>query len=132
MLIWKRERVAFLHCAVLLLRVTSAQRARRRICDRHQTTRFFHRIWRRPSHSICKSAFKKSLERTHSTNGILFGELTKTTHCIMVWVCNFSSVRMRFNIFLVCIGFLGAACVFACSMVDPVNARSHDSQRRWN
>jgi hypothetical protein len=42
MLIWKRERVAFLHCA---MRVTlSAQRAASNLRDRHQTThmkRFF-------------------------------------------------------------------------------------------
>lgn len=37
---------------------------------------FSSHMARRPSHSICKSAFKKSLERTHSTNAILFGELT--------------------------------------------------------
>jgi hypothetical protein len=131
MLIWKRERVAFLHCA---MRVTQCTKGGVEFArgDRHQTThmkRFFiaygggvPRIY-----SICKSAFKKSLERTHSTNAILFGELTKKK-CISV--CSFSLRRMRFNIFLVCISFLSGVCVrlSMLEMVDPVNARrSHDS-----
>lgn len=70
--------------------VTRVHKGRRRICasGRQRTWSVFSsRIWRRPSHSICKSAFKKSLERTHSTNAILFGELTKN---IALSVCNFS------------------------------------------
>lgn len=112
MLIWKRERVAFLHCMCH----ESAQRAASNLRERQTThmKRFFI------AHMAASLALNMQISlqkviRAHSLNKCHFIWRVNKKHRIKR--VQFLSRRMRFNIFLVCISFLGAACVFLCSTV---------------
>jgi hypothetical protein len=70
MLIWKRERVAFLHCAMRVTQCTKGgvEFARRPASDNAHEA-FFHRIWRRrPSHILDMQISLQKVIRAHSLN----------------------------------------------------------------